>query len=75
MSTELEFYALVEDPYEQENRIRRLMKQKMATLWNAWNQDNESIALLQSYEYQKERIQFYTERYRRLKEQAISVCL
>ena len=31
---------------------------------------NESIALLQSYEYQKERIQFYTERYRRLKEQA-----
>ena len=46
------------------------MRQKMATLWNAWNQDNESIALLQSYEYQKERIQFYTERYRRLKEQA-----
>lgn len=70
--SELEFYALVEDPYEQENRIEEVgeLRKKMATLWNAWNQDNESIALLQSYEYQKERIQFYTERYRRLKEQA-----
>ena len=39
--SELEFYALVEDPYEQENRIEEVgeLRKKMATLWNAWNQD------------------------------------
>ena len=70
--SELEFYAIGEDPYEQENRIEEEdgLRKRLSALWNEWNQENEPTVLLQSYEYQKERMRFYSELYFRLKEQA-----
>ena len=71
-ASKLELYAMGDDPYEVANRIEEEdgLRKRLSALWNEWNQENEPTVLLQSYEYQKERMRFYSELYFRLKEQA-----
>lgn len=69
-SEELELYDMVNDPYESTNRIDADpgKRAKLAALWNEWNAQNESCYLLQSYDYQKERLKMYRNLHERLKE-------
>jgi arylsulfatase A-like enzyme len=71
-ASELELYTMENDPYEVVNRVAEEgdLCNRLAALWNEWNQENEPTVLLQSYEYQKERMLFYSELYLRLKEKA-----
>ena len=74
-SDELELYDMVNDPYESTNRIGDLpeQRQKLTTLWNEWNAQNEACYLLQAYDYQKERMRLYEDLHKGLKQKVMNL--
>jgi arylsulfatase A-like enzyme len=67
-----ELYDMLTDPYESENIMqdRPGLTARMAARWNAWNADNQPNILPQSYDYQKRRLEFYSDQYKRLETEA-----
>jgi arylsulfatase A-like enzyme len=67
-----ELYDMINDPYESTNLVDQRPEQRaeLAKLWNEWNARNKNTVLLQSYDYQKRRLQLYADLYDQLEKSA-----
>ena len=59
------FFDMTTDPYEATNLVDKHPKkqEKLAALWNKWNSKNINNILFQSWEYKKEKDDFYESMY------------
>jgi arylsulfatase A-like enzyme len=67
-----ELYDMQKDPHESENILqdRPELRARMAALWNAWNAENKPNVLPQSYDYQKRRLELFSDQYKQLETEA-----
>ncbi|WP_255875931.1 sulfatase family protein [Microbulbifer elongatus] len=66
------YFDMREDPYEQNNLVDQFPERQseLAELWNQWNAGNQQNVLMQAYEYQKARQDFYKSLYEERVKQA-----
>jgi arylsulfatase A-like enzyme len=71
-STETELYDMVNDPYESTNIVKESpeIRKELAKLWNEWNSANKGNVLLQSGDYQKQRLKMYDDLFKKLQKKA-----